>query len=137
MGVKLEGRETDHPPPSRAEVKNRGAIPPLPYTSSWHRVLLIKHRDSFAFYLFRCVSVFSCSSFLFTCLLLHLLSLRLLYIIRFCLPVEFFSFSFFFLFLHLQSLTCQIVLLVSVILLLLFITTPILFSSRCLLLRVG
>jgi hypothetical protein len=49
MGVKLQGRETGDSPPSRAEVKNRGAIPPLPHKSSWRGVLLIKHRDSFAF----------------------------------------------------------------------------------------
>jgi hypothetical protein len=29
-GVKRQGRETDHSPPSSAEVKNGGAIPPLP-----------------------------------------------------------------------------------------------------------
>jgi hypothetical protein len=35
-GVKLPGREADHSFPSSGEVKNGGAIPPLPYTSSWH-----------------------------------------------------------------------------------------------------
>jgi hypothetical protein len=30
-GVKRQGREADHSPPSSAEVKNGGAIPPLPY----------------------------------------------------------------------------------------------------------
>jgi hypothetical protein len=34
-GVKRPGREADHSPPSSAEVKNGGAVPPLPYTSSW------------------------------------------------------------------------------------------------------
>jgi hypothetical protein len=34
-GVKLPGREADNPPPSSAVVKNGGAIPPLPYMSSW------------------------------------------------------------------------------------------------------
>jgi hypothetical protein len=34
-GVKRPGREADHSPPSSAEVKNGGAMPPLPYTSSW------------------------------------------------------------------------------------------------------
>jgi hypothetical protein len=29
-GVKRPGREADHSPPSSAEVKNGGAIPPLP-----------------------------------------------------------------------------------------------------------
>jgi hypothetical protein len=30
-----QGREADHSPPSNAEVKNGGAIPPLPNVSSW------------------------------------------------------------------------------------------------------
>jgi hypothetical protein len=30
--VKWVGRAADHPPPSNAEVKNGGAIPPLPHT---------------------------------------------------------------------------------------------------------
>jgi hypothetical protein len=30
------GREADHSPPSSAEVKNGGAIPPLPHMSSWY-----------------------------------------------------------------------------------------------------
>jgi hypothetical protein len=34
-GVKRPGREADLSPPSSAEVKMRGAIPPFPYTSSW------------------------------------------------------------------------------------------------------
>jgi hypothetical protein len=34
-GVKRPGREADHSPPSRAEVKKGGAIPPLPHMSSW------------------------------------------------------------------------------------------------------
>jgi hypothetical protein len=33
-GIKLPGRETDHSPPSSADVKNGGAIPPLPHMSS-------------------------------------------------------------------------------------------------------
>jgi hypothetical protein len=44
-GVKRPRREVDYSPPSNAEVKNGGAIPPLPRMSSWHSVLLIKHRD--------------------------------------------------------------------------------------------
>jgi hypothetical protein len=32
------GREADHSPPSSAEVKNGGAIPPLPHTSSLRSV---------------------------------------------------------------------------------------------------
>jgi hypothetical protein len=35
-GVKWQGREADHSPPSNAEVKNGGAIPPLPHMPSWH-----------------------------------------------------------------------------------------------------
>jgi hypothetical protein len=35
LGVKGLGREADHSPPSSAEVKNDGAIPPLSHTSSW------------------------------------------------------------------------------------------------------
>jgi hypothetical protein len=34
--VKRQGRETDHLPPPSAEVKNSGAVPPLPDMSSWH-----------------------------------------------------------------------------------------------------
>jgi hypothetical protein len=33
-GVKHLGCEADHSPPSNAELKNAGAIPPLPYMSS-------------------------------------------------------------------------------------------------------
>jgi hypothetical protein len=35
LGEKRQGREADYTPPSSAEVKNNGAIPLLPYTSSW------------------------------------------------------------------------------------------------------
>jgi hypothetical protein len=35
-GVKWQGREADHSPPSSAEVKKGGAIPPLTHMSSWH-----------------------------------------------------------------------------------------------------
>jgi hypothetical protein len=35
-GVKWQGREADHSPPSSAEVNNGGTIPPLPSMSSWH-----------------------------------------------------------------------------------------------------
>jgi hypothetical protein len=34
--VKRPGHEADHSPPSSAEVRNDGAIPPLPHTFSWH-----------------------------------------------------------------------------------------------------
>jgi hypothetical protein len=36
LRVKRPGHEADHSPPSSAEVKNVGAIPPLPHISSWH-----------------------------------------------------------------------------------------------------
>jgi hypothetical protein len=51
LGVKRQGRETDRSTPSSAEVKNGGAIPLLPHTSSWRVAQLFKHRDSFAFHL--------------------------------------------------------------------------------------
>jgi hypothetical protein len=35
LGVKRSRREADHSPPSSVEVKNGGAIPPLPHMSSW------------------------------------------------------------------------------------------------------
>jgi hypothetical protein len=34
-GVKRSGREADHSLPSSAKVKDGGAMPPLPHTSSW------------------------------------------------------------------------------------------------------
>jgi hypothetical protein len=34
-GVKRQGREVNHSPPSSAEFKNGGHIPRLPHTSSW------------------------------------------------------------------------------------------------------
>jgi hypothetical protein len=39
--------EADHPPPSVAEVKKVGAIPPLPHTYSWADAKLIKLKDNF------------------------------------------------------------------------------------------
>jgi hypothetical protein len=36
--VKRQEREADHLPPFSAEVKNDGAVPPLPHTSSWRGV---------------------------------------------------------------------------------------------------
>jgi hypothetical protein len=35
-GVKPQGREADHSPPSSAEVKKGGAMSPLHHTPSWH-----------------------------------------------------------------------------------------------------
>jgi hypothetical protein len=43
-GVKWQGREADHLPPSSAKVKNYGDLPPSSSMSSWHSALLIKHR---------------------------------------------------------------------------------------------
>jgi hypothetical protein len=51
-GINRPGREADHLPPSCAEVKNGGAIPPLPHISSWHSAWLIKYRDNFTLYLY-------------------------------------------------------------------------------------
>jgi hypothetical protein len=36
LGIKRPGTEADHSPPSSAEVKKAGAIPPLPHTCLWH-----------------------------------------------------------------------------------------------------
>jgi hypothetical protein len=36
LGVKWQGREADHSPPSSAKVMKGGAIPQLPHMSSWH-----------------------------------------------------------------------------------------------------
>jgi hypothetical protein len=47
--VKRPGSEVDHSPPSSVEVKNGGAIPQLPRTSSWCSASLIKHKDIFTF----------------------------------------------------------------------------------------
>jgi hypothetical protein len=46
-GVRQLMHEADHSPPSNAEAKNGGAIPPLPHVSSWHSIQLIKHRNNF------------------------------------------------------------------------------------------
>jgi hypothetical protein len=35
LGANRPGRAADHSPPSSAEVKNGGAIPPLPHMTSW------------------------------------------------------------------------------------------------------
>jgi hypothetical protein len=39
--VKLMGHEADRSPSASAEVKNGGAIPPLPHTSLWHSAQLL------------------------------------------------------------------------------------------------
>jgi hypothetical protein len=53
LRVKRPGREAAHLPPTNAEVKSGGAIPPLPYMSSWYNASLNKHRDNFAFTAYR------------------------------------------------------------------------------------
>jgi hypothetical protein len=45
-GVKRLGHEADHSSPSSADVKNGGAVPPLPHMFSWHCVSFIKQRDN-------------------------------------------------------------------------------------------
>jgi hypothetical protein len=47
LELKRPGPETDHSLFSDAEVKNSGAILPLPQTSSWRVAELIKHRNNF------------------------------------------------------------------------------------------
>jgi hypothetical protein len=49
-GVKRPGRESDHSLPSSAEVKNGGAIPPLPHTSSWRSAQLITGITNFLYH---------------------------------------------------------------------------------------
>jgi hypothetical protein len=41
------GENVTTPLPSRAEVNNSGATPPLPYVSSSHSAYIIKHRNNF------------------------------------------------------------------------------------------
>jgi hypothetical protein len=36
LGVERPGRESDYSPPSNAEMRTGGAIPPVPHTSSWY-----------------------------------------------------------------------------------------------------
>jgi hypothetical protein len=48
-GVKRQGSEAYHSPPSSTGIKNGGAIFPLPHTSSRRGGLLIKLRDNFFF----------------------------------------------------------------------------------------
>jgi hypothetical protein len=48
-GVRRPGCEADHSLPSSAEVKNGGAVPPVPHMSSWRGAQLIKRRDNLVF----------------------------------------------------------------------------------------
>jgi hypothetical protein len=41
--------EANHSPPSDAEVKNGGAIPPLPHMFAWRGAKLITHRNNFIY----------------------------------------------------------------------------------------
>jgi hypothetical protein len=47
LGVKRSGHEADHSPPSRAEVRDVGAISLFPHMSSWRDAQLNKHKDNF------------------------------------------------------------------------------------------
>jgi hypothetical protein len=53
-GVRWQGGEAVHSPPSSTEVKKFGAIPPLPHIPSWHSAEIIKHRDNFALCVWTC-----------------------------------------------------------------------------------
>jgi hypothetical protein len=48
-GIKWQGCEADHSPPFSVEIKEDGAVPPLPPMSSWHSAQQIKHKDIFTF----------------------------------------------------------------------------------------
>jgi hypothetical protein len=48
LAVKRPGRESDHSPPSSAEVKNSWSYTSVPDTPSW-RDAQLKHRDNFTF----------------------------------------------------------------------------------------
>jgi hypothetical protein len=48
-GVKRQGLEADHSPPSSVEVKNGGAIISIPNTPSWRGAKLIKYKENFTF----------------------------------------------------------------------------------------
>jgi hypothetical protein len=47
-GVKRQGREADHSPPTSSEVKKTGIHTSTPHTSSWPSVRLAKHWENFA-----------------------------------------------------------------------------------------
>jgi hypothetical protein len=49
-GIKRPEREADHSPPSSADIKKGGAVPPLSHMCSWHIPWIIKHRDNFTFF---------------------------------------------------------------------------------------
>jgi hypothetical protein len=82
LGVKRPGREADQSPVSSAEVRMRGAIPPLPeyVLMAW---CLVKHRDNFTFTKIGCGGEFDdphlYSSSTFSLVLLRLLLLLCLH----------------------------------------------------------
>jgi hypothetical protein len=51
QGVNWQMCEAGHSPPSSAEVKNGGAIPPFPHLPSW-LTYVIKYWDNFTFLLY-------------------------------------------------------------------------------------
>jgi hypothetical protein len=61
-GVKRQGREDGHSPPSSAEAKNVRAVPPLPHTPSWNSAY-IKHRDNFTLPFIQMINLFIIQSF--------------------------------------------------------------------------
>jgi hypothetical protein len=57
LGVKRPGREADHSPPSRAEVKECVELYlHSPNTPSW-RGAQLKHKDNFTFTLLNCMNI--------------------------------------------------------------------------------
>jgi hypothetical protein len=59
-GVKRQGREADHSPPTSAEVKKMW-IYTSPHTPSWRGALLLRHRDNFTLPCHRRLSLLSYS----------------------------------------------------------------------------
>jgi hypothetical protein len=53
LGVKRPRNEAELLPPFSTEVKNGGAIPPLPNMSGWNSAQLIKHRDNYTYTIVR------------------------------------------------------------------------------------
>jgi hypothetical protein len=51
LGIKQPRREADHSPPSSAEVKNGGAIPPLPHIFSYLDAQLMNHKVNFTLFI--------------------------------------------------------------------------------------
>jgi hypothetical protein len=51
-GVKRQGRDADHSPPTSAEVKKTWIYTSTPRTPSWRSASLVKHRDDFTFIIY-------------------------------------------------------------------------------------